>query len=137
MKSASINKISAEQFVSAGANAPKYAKEMVPLERRLTLTKLVSEGLWVVGTIAGRKVKIAFRRIGTPFRFRGETACRHGYGNGCQCGYWAVKVESEFGTRSLLYYDPKSGFVAGVIGVREERRVQREENTSVGVSQSA
>lgn len=117
--SQSINHITPQQVAKAGVKPePKFSREMLRPDEGMTLERLLNSVYWVRASFGKEKVPVRFSKMGAPFRLRGTDACPHGYGNGCTCGYWAVRVKSSFGARTMLYWEPETGVVSGLLNVK-------------------
>lgn len=113
-----FNAITVQQVKQAGVQPmPKFSREVVRLAANLRLRALIGKGLYLQPSFGEEAVRVKFSLISVPYRAHGGEACPHGWGNGCTCGYWAVKVRSSYGTRSCLYYEPERDRVSGTLNV--------------------
>lgn len=93
---------------------PAKVWELIPEERGILLVRLLRDG-FLTDAAFGPKMRVKVRMLGKPYRAHGAESCPHGNGADCVCGYWAVRLRTEFGGVSLLYFDTKTQRVSGVL----------------------
>lgn len=109
-----------DQAQAAGIKqSPAEEYEVIPEEKGIVLEGLLRTG-FATRADFGPKLRVRLKVIERPFRMRGRWACPHGPNATCACGYWGVRVKSEYGPTSTLLYDPHTHRVSGVLRLREE-----------------
>jgi hypothetical protein len=114
-----MQRIDANKLSKAGFVPEPLFRTLLIESAGIPLTLLLSSGVKARTKVKGIKMhSYRFTQEGAPFRLRGQRACKHGFGNGCACGYWAVRVVSELGARSMLYYAPETQHVSGLLALK-------------------
>jgi len=74
------------------------------IEKEIALAKLLADGMTVPGVTG--PVTVFFKQVGKPFTPSPNS------------GFQAVRVKSDFGGFTTLFYSPESKVVSGLVWVR-------------------